>query len=116
MGGNCRKVHFEVIASPGHNQLSAPACLKSDAFPGPILTIEENKSARQCCMAAKRNLCDRSEPSEIKAFSIGNPRTPFQKGCSRKQWPEGSCLRAIDPGGITAAGLPEKTSEVNAST
>ena len=38
-----RKVHFKEIASPGHNQLSAPACLKSDAFPWPILTIEEKQ-------------------------------------------------------------------------
>ena len=100
MGGNCRKVHFEVIASPGHNQLSVPASLKSDAFAGPILAMEENKSARRCCMAAKRNLYDRSEPSEIEASGIGNLRTPFQRGCSRKRWPEGSGRRASDPGGI----------------
>jgi hypothetical protein len=72
MGGNCRKVHFEEISSSGHNQLSAPSCLKPDAFLWPILAIEENKSARQCCMAAKCNLCDRSEPSEIKASGIGD--------------------------------------------
>ena len=108
MGGNCRKVHFEEIASPGHNQLSAPACLKSDAFPGPISVIEENKSARQCCMAAKRNLCEWGEPSEIKAFGIGNPRTPFQKGCSRKLWPEGSGRRASDPGGILQRGCRKR--------
>jgi hypothetical protein len=41
--------------------------------------MEENKSARQRCMAAKRNLCDWSEPSEIKAFRVGDQESRIRK-------------------------------------
>ena len=70
MGSDCRKVHFEEIASPGHRQLSAPACMKPDALPRPISAMEEDKSARQGCMAAKCDFGGGSEPSKVKAFGI----------------------------------------------
>ena len=72
MDGSGGEIHLKKTVAFTNDELSAFLRMETDFLFRPVLAGEKDKSARQCCVPAKRNFSRWSEPSEIKPVVIAN--------------------------------------------
>jgi hypothetical protein len=72
MDGPGGKIHLKKAVAFTNDELSAFPRMETDFLFWPVSAGEKDKSARQCCVPAKRNLSRWSEPSDVKSIVIAN--------------------------------------------